>query len=315
MAKLARLLNLTAALLESRVPLTAEEIRERIDGYPSGDLAFHRAFERDKDELRELGVPVETVTVGHQEVSKAGYTIDSERYSLKDPGFTPEELAALQLARAAVMFEGIAADEVEGTFRKLGGVETPDSEPDAVGSLPLSETMSLLFGAINERRVLGFTYTDTVRSVRPLTLEFDRGRWYLGAFDVDRDGMRNFRVDRIDGEITYGPPNAFEVENSTSTLVTAPWAAGTDDAVTTRVLLDKEPAQATLMEYADLRVVEQRDDAAVIVEADVRSLSGLYGFMAGLLDRAEILEPASIRQGYVEWLSERVTGVTEGRQQ
>ncbi|MCB1257586.1 MAG: WYL domain-containing protein [Microthrixaceae bacterium] len=314
MAKLARLLNLTAALLESRVPLTAEEIRERIDGYPSGDLAFHRAFERDKDELRELGVPVETVTVGHHEASKAGYTIDERRYSLKDPGFTPEELAALQLARAAVMFEGIAVGEVEGTFRKLGGVEASSEESGAVGSIPLSETMTLLFGAINERRVLAFAYGEALRSVRPLTLEFDRGRWYLGAFDIDREGMRNFRVDRIDGEITSGPPDAFPAENSISTLVTAPWAAGTGDVVTTRILVDKEPAQATLMEYADLRIVEQRDDASVVVEADVRSLSGLYAFMAGLLERAEILEPDSIREGYVEWLSERVAVTNEGRE-
>lgn len=305
MAKLTRLLNLTAALLESPVPLTAEEIRTRIDGYPDGDLAFHRAFERDKDDLRELGVPIETVTVGHLETPKAGYTIDEKRYSLRDPGFTPEELATLQLARTAVMLEGIEANELEDTFRKLGRVGATEGAGDAVGSIPLSPATTVVFEAINERRELGFVYAGVRRSVRPLSLEFSRGHWYLGAYDLDRDGMRNFRLDRIEGEIDAGERNAFSAEQQGPTLITSPWATGEGPATTARVLLDRGPAQATLAEYGDLTVVEERTEDGIVVEAEVRNPEGFYGFLAGLLERAEVLEPPVLRDGYITWLLER----------
>ena len=121
MAKLDRLLNLTAALLETRVPMTAEEIRARVPGYSTdSDEAFHRAFERDKDDLRELGIPVETVTVGHHEQPRSAYTIERDRYELPDPGFELDELAAIQLAATAVQLEGLDRDDVDEGLRKLG---------------------------------------------------------------------------------------------------------------------------------------------------------------------------------------------------
>ena len=130
-AKLDRLLNLTAALLEARVPMTAEEIRTRVPGYAgTSDEAFHRSFERDKDDLRELGVPIETVQVGHHEQPTSAYTIERSRYELPDPGFELDELAAIQLAATAVQLEGLDPDDAEEGLRKLGGV-VPTSGPDA----------------------------------------------------------------------------------------------------------------------------------------------------------------------------------------
>src|SRR5262245_38836515 len=98
MDKLERLLNLTAALLETRQPMRASEIREKVPGYPDNDTAFHRAFERDKDDLREMGIPIviEPVTNSHSPVD--GYRIHKEQYYLRDPGLEPDELAALHLA-------------------------------------------------------------------------------------------------------------------------------------------------------------------------------------------------------------------------
>ena len=60
-SKLERLLNLTAALLDIPRPLTVEDIREAIPGYPDNEPSFRRSFERDKDDLREMGVPIEVV--------------------------------------------------------------------------------------------------------------------------------------------------------------------------------------------------------------------------------------------------------------
>lgn len=122
MAKVDRLLNIVAALQASSVPLTAEEIRERVPGYEShSDDTFRRTFERDKDELRQAGVPVETVMVAHTEQPRAAYRIRRDRYELADPGLSPEELAALHLAATSVRLVGIPVDEVEDALRKLGG--------------------------------------------------------------------------------------------------------------------------------------------------------------------------------------------------
>lgn len=306
MAKMTRLLNLTAALINASVPMTAEELRQKVDGYPDSDVAFHRAFERDKDDLRELGVPLDTVTVEHHEIPKAAYNIDRARYALRNPGFSPEELAALQLARTAVMFEGLEADEIQDTFRKLGGIKAESSGSGALGSIPLSDDLAVIFGAINERRLLEFDYTDERRTVEPTSLQFVRGRWYLSAFDRGRDGVRNFRTDRIDGELTAGEPGSFTPRSTDSELVTSPWATGDLDAVRTLVIIDQEPAQATLSEYPDLVVSEELEDASVVVEIPVRNQAGFFGFMAGLLDKAEIVEPSSLRDGYIAWLSERL---------
>lgn len=308
MAKLERLLNLTATLLDTTVPLTAEEIRERVRGYPDSDVAYHRAFERDKDELRELGYPVDTVTVTHHEVPRSGYIIDERRYALKDPGFTPEELAVLQLARTIIMFEGLEdADDVVDTFRKLGGLHSATTGSDPVGSLSLSDDITALFGAINGRRLVRFRYADTDREVEPVNLTFTRGHWYLTAFDRGRSEMRNFRTDRISGNIDVGDPGGFPPRNTGSDLVTTPWELGEGEPVMTLVRIDMEPATASLLEYPDLVPERRLADGAVEVRVPVTNTEGFFGFMAGLLDRGEILEPATMRDSYIEWLGARVT--------
>lgn len=312
MAKLERLLNLTATLLDTSVPLTAEEIRDRVRGYPDSDVAYHRAFERDKDELRELGYPIDTVMVTHHEVPRSGYIIDERRYALRDPGFTPEELAVLQLARTLVMFEGLEnADDVVDTFRKLGGLHGGTTGSDPVGSLPLSDDITALFGAINARRLIRFRYADTDREVEPINLTFTRGHWYLTAFDRGRSEMRNFRVDRITGEMVLGEPGGFSQRRPTGDLVTTPWKLGDGEPVMTLVRIDTEPAAASLLEYPDLVVERTLDDGAVEVRVPVTNPEGFFGFMAGLLDRAEVLEPEQMRRAYIDWLGDRV-GAPEG---
>ena len=121
-SKVPRMLNLVAALRSSPTPMTAEELRVRVPGYAvdASDETFRRAFERDKDELRRIGIPIDTVTAQHHEQLVAAYTIRKEAYDLPDPKLTPEELAALHLAATSVRLEGL--DEEVAAFRKLGGL-------------------------------------------------------------------------------------------------------------------------------------------------------------------------------------------------
>src|SRR3954452_1925468 len=100
--KLERLLNLTAALLETEKPLTASEVALKVSGYPEDKTAFRRTFERGKDDLREMGIPIVMSEIPHTDPPEMGYRIPKDQYYLRDPGLEPDELAALQLAASTV---------------------------------------------------------------------------------------------------------------------------------------------------------------------------------------------------------------------
>ncbi|HEY8116043.1 MAG TPA: WYL domain-containing protein, partial [Actinomycetota bacterium] len=99
MHPLERLVNLVALLLESRTPLTFEQIRSKLaEGYGHQDASSaKRMFERDKDVLRDIGVPIDVVSTDAWDVEH-GYTIEKDRYYLPEIAFTPEELSALFVA-------------------------------------------------------------------------------------------------------------------------------------------------------------------------------------------------------------------------
>ncbi len=168
MDKLERLLNLISALLETERPLTAEDLRARVPGYPDAKTAFRRAFERDKEDLREMGIPLVLETVAGVDPPLEGYRIDRERYYLRDPGFEPDELAALHLALTAVHLDGL--DAGDGLW-KLGGVDQPigdDADGDgSFASLPGDPNLAALFQACADRRTAAFTYNDERRLVDP----------------------------------------------------------------------------------------------------------------------------------------------------
>jgi len=107
MDRLERLLNLVAALIDTDRPLTAEEIAERVPGFPPPGPTFKRAFERDKATLRSMGVPLDVVVLDPLNAeSPQGYRVRRQRYELPDPGLEPDEVAALHLAATSVRLDG-----------------------------------------------------------------------------------------------------------------------------------------------------------------------------------------------------------------
>lgn len=226
-SRLERLVNLVIALRETRIPLSAEQIGEQVAGYGgTWDASVRRAFERDKADLRDLGIPI--VTVDDRWSDGTGYRILREDYELPPVRLTPQELTALALA---VEITGLA-DEVGSGLDRLG-VDAALSHPDAPGpaelrSPPRPDTprvdlglgeahRSVLDGALRERRVVGFSYRKagqgpTERTVEPHGLVHRAGRWYLVGRDVDRDARRVFRLDRIGSAVrAAGRPGAFEL--------------------------------------------------------------------------------------------------------
>src|SRR6266496_6241745 len=94
--RLERLTNLVATLLDTRRPLTLDEIVELVPGYPDDKLAHRRQFERDKETLRGIGIPVRLEPVDDLGPEQ-GYRIPPDEYYLPPLDLTPDEQAALHV--------------------------------------------------------------------------------------------------------------------------------------------------------------------------------------------------------------------------
>jgi proteasome accessory factor B len=299
--KLERLLNLTAALLETSRALTAVEIAKRVPGYPTDKAAFHRAFERDKEDLREMGIPLVMSEIVKSELPEPAYRIPKDQYYLRDPGLAPDEVAALHLAASAVRLDGIQG---AGALWKLGGVPVSAGPGEAhLVAIPTDERVVRLFSAVAERRPVTFTYRDEQRTVDPYRLDFQRGRWYVSGYDHARGEERNFRLDRVDGGITAGPPRSFErPATGVPGAQLAPWQLGEGDPILGQVLIDADQAAIAVGSLGDDAVVERRDDGSVVVELAVTNPDGFRSFVLGFLDHAEVIGPDELRADFVAWL-------------
>jgi len=299
--RLERLINLTATLLATRRPLTLEELAERLEpGYPDELAARRRQFERDKETLRELGVPI-TVEAVDSFGGEQGYRIRPDDYYLPDPGLDPAERAALHLAVTAVEVGGF--DPLDA-LRKLGGAEG-EGAGQAVASFELTPHLGDCFDAVTRRSVLGFSYRGEPRRLEPYGILHRFGHWYVVGRDVDRDGPRAFRVDRLDGAPDVGPPAAFTAPagiDPTDYLSSDPLTYGNDQPIRAHVLVDATRASLVVSSLGDEAVVEHRDDGAVVVALDVVNRDAFRAFVLDLLDHAEVLDPPELRAEIVGWL-------------
>ena len=235
---LERLLNLVALLLETRTPMTFDQIRETLaDAYGQDDKdSAKRMFERDKDTLRDYGIPLELVATDIWDVEQ-GYTILKEKYYLPEIAFTPEELAALFVAAQS----GGGTDPAEQAVRKLlygaeGGVLTGLSG----GSLASGTPGALLLAAADaaqRRRHVGFGYRTSKGTVNDRELDAYAmlcrgGHWYLVGLDRERSAVRAFRLSRFTSAVTdlgegSEPPATFHAADH---VTAGPWGVGTPSA-------------------------------------------------------------------------------------
>lgn len=295
--KVERLLSLMNALLGAPRAISADDLRARVPGYPDEDASFKRAFERDKDDLREMGVPLLVETIPGTDPPLLGYRIRKQDYELRDPGLEPDELEALNLAAAATGFAGGIGQRA---LFKLGGGAS--AHPQA--ELPADPNLVAAFTGVAERRVITFGYRDVARIVHPYRLEFLRGRWYLNGFDRVRDEDRWYRMGRIQGQIEVaGEPGAFDRPlEAVPGLQLDPWVVGGGgEAVVARVWFDPAVAHTVRTDLPDVPI-EQDDADGLVVALTVTNPEGFRSWVLGYLDRAEVLEPPSLRASVIEWL-------------
>lgn len=204
-----RLINLVICLLHTRAFITAERLREIIPGYADApsDEAFKRMFERDKEDLRDLGIPLETGSLSAFD-DEPGYRIPRNDYALPDITLEPDEAAAFVLAARMWSSAALGASATRA-LRKLEatGVEInplPEGLQPRVGAGGTG--LPAVAEAAREGRRLTFDYRGAhdsepmTRHVEPWGVVWWHGRWYLVGHDLDREAPRVFRLSRVVGE-------------------------------------------------------------------------------------------------------------------
>ena len=222
-AKTERLLNLVICLLYTRRPLTRAQIRASVAPYADtgSEEAFERMFERDKEELRELGIPLVTEQIDTFFEDEPGYRIDRREYAVPELRLAPDELAVISLASrtwAQASLGGPAA----AALRKLAADGVERDESSIIGIEARVRTVEPAFEAVRAAVVetvpIAFTYRTNrsgevrERHVQPWGLASWHGRWYLTGYDTDRAGARVFRLGRMEGEVRRdGAPGSYVV--------------------------------------------------------------------------------------------------------
>jgi predicted DNA-binding transcriptional regulator YafY len=305
MRRIERLINLIAALLETSRPMTASEIREEIAGY--GDQqnfeAFRRAFERDKEALRNMGIPVEVVEIDPLGGEPEGYIIPKSKYYLQDLDLDPDELAALRLVTTAMM---TGEEQAEGGLLKLsvgdsGGPWTGARVTwgaDVAAEQPL---LGPLYSALIDRVPISFTYRaasgeEKQREIETYGLVHRKGNWYLVGRDRARDGIRAFKVSRISGQVkklegTYDKPTDF---NAAEHLSGEAWEIGSGTKATATVRFDADLDWWVEQNMPQL-ALKPLDRGGVEVEMPFANLEALISWALGFGEHVEIVSPPEAR--------------------
>ena len=214
-----RLVNLVVALMATEQGLTKETILSSVAGYReqweagASKDALEKMFERDKENLRGLGVPIETIgdRADPEDLREARYRVPTAEYALpEDISFSPAEVALLNIAGSVWGSESLSADARSG-LRKIRALGIPVDEP-IIGYAPRIRARDAAFPAlqraIEQCRVVTFSYLrpgdarSRERRIRPLALLEYEARWHVFGFDLTMDAERTFLLSRIVGDVT-----------------------------------------------------------------------------------------------------------------
>jgi proteasome accessory factor B len=224
--KAERLINLVMALLATRRYLSKSEIFESIPGYSGSAETMERMFERDKDDLRELGIAIEVGSYDPLFEDEVGYRISPHEYELDLGELSPPQIAYLSLS-ANLWTNRLFSSEGSKALRKIQAL-TGESDISHLATNLLNfenETphIDLIWQAITESKLLTFTYESakvSKRTLAPYGLSLWHGTWYLVGQDMEKAEIRVFRVSRIAGDLalsgkgkTFIVPEEFSIRD------------------------------------------------------------------------------------------------------
>jgi proteasome accessory factor B len=327
MDKTERLINLTAFLLDTTRPVTFEELGDTVyQDQPSGTKrqrnALHKMFERDKDELREMGIDVEVRR--SEQTGDEGYIIPRDKYYLPHLDLQPEEKVALTMVSRLFLGSGTPfSGPAHSALLKLafeGGAADDAPRVHWVESSPAREALGAILEGLMRRKVLSFSYQaldaaePAQREVEPYGLFSRKGYWYVVGRCRTRRETRSFKLDRIVSKVKVNqdkPRSAdFEVPRSFCVVDEARWkwpASGEEGKTRAVMSLSPRLAFARRSGPAEVHSEKQRKDGTLEVTYEVADPEQFMEWALGFGMDARILAPEELR----EMVKERLTGALE----
>lgn len=310
-----RLVNLVICLLSTRRFLTAAQVAATVPGYehdpkdPRDHEAFQRKFERDKAELRELGVPLETGTASVFDV-EPGYRIARRQYALPEIPLEPDEAAAVGIAARLWQHAGLAAAASSGLAKlRAAGV---DVDPQATLGLEPMVTVDPAFAplttAARDRQEVAFDYRvpdrdePSGRRLQPWGVVCWRGRWYVVGHDLDRAAARCFRLSRVVGAVrSVGRPGAYDPPVGVDLISYVARSSGPVERTGRATVLVAPGRAAGLRRWAVESTSGPTGDRLVLPYADPESLAGQ---LVGYGPDVRVLDPPEVREAVIQRLKE-----------
>lgn len=296
-ARTERMLNLLFVLLNSNVPLTREQIRDRVPGYGESNEAFERMFERDKAALRDLAIPVETkpVDLFHDDV--LGYRINRIEWLMPEISLSTQERAYLSLAASAWQ----SAQLSNAAKQALSSVDAREQISDITVPVSLAKGrrhIAEILAAIANGKTVTFEYVGLSsaevvrRTIDPWRALLHSGHWYLIGFDQDKGEVRSFRTDRMVGDLVETKHDILEPMPAEfdPLEITANWENSGSQANTATVLVRPGRAASLRILATECTVGEDWDELKIPYHHE----SQLVGLIASSCDVARVLSPKSL---------------------
>ena len=306
-----RLMNLLITLLVSRGYVTKQRLREVIPDYKdaSSEDAFERMFDRDKDDLRALGVPIEVGGYDPLFEDEQGYRIVRSAFELPEISFEADEAAVIGLAARVWQQAGLASATSDALLKlKAGGVEVDRealnvAQPQLAADEPSFEHF---WEAVSTRRPVRFGYRSSAasepseRHLEPWGIVSYRSRWYVVGHDVDRADKRMFRLSRVVGEVSLGE-GTFTVPEGTDIRQLASRLA--PDPVERTAEIQVRPGKAVALRHRALSVTEDgRADGWDALEIGFGRLESLADELLSYGPDVVVDGPADLRDAVVDRL-------------
>lgn len=302
-ARTERMLNLLFVLLNSRTPLTREQIRERVPGYGDSNEAFERMFERDKAALRDLAIPVETKPVDMFHDDVLGYRIDRSDWLMPEISITAEERTYLALAASAwqnAQLSNAARQAVSSVDAREQGAEISVPVSLAKGRRHITEILAAI---ANGKTVVfdyvGLNQSEVVkRTIDPWRALLHSGHWYLIGFDQDKGEVRTFRTDRIVGDLVETRHDILESMHKDFDLsaITDTWEHSDKDATIATVLVRPGRAASLRVLATTCDIGDEWDELTIPYHHE----SQLIGLIASSCDVTRVKSPQSLHDSVTQ---------------
>ena len=317
--KVERLINLTIALLATKRYLTKSEIFDSVAGYEGSPTTMERMFERDKDELRSLGIDIDVGTIDNYFEDELGYRITPTSYGVPVGELSPTELSFISLAAGIWRDQVFGTSAIRAVSKLTGAAETyAFFDPSEVGLALISENrvgelVNQLLDAITDRRVVEFEYDSSPnshKSIEPHQLAILGGHWYLTGSDLHDGVIKTYKLERFISEVTISAhKGTYDIPASSGDTGLL---ARENETTEQNFLVALKIKKGSCLQFRSQGQVQSLDHQWDLVEFFASDISALATQVLWQLENVIAIEPEVLVKEFVSRLSKKIAREPRG---